>query len=990
MALTEVVQNEELNSIFKSLAERGKDGEIYKKFNDCFTGGCLPQFSSKSNKSEFDIDRIMFKAYGSAAENLQCYDPCDAGDMDFMVFSNCDDLIIQEEMLEYSLENPLHVRIKGSDHPVLKSCLVKDTEYVATSALKNFHPTIFGSTPPLLVSFFSLFCQLTSLEEEAHLFTAQLHNNVTSPAVTLNMSHLIGAISKYWEMLKVDSINTPVNEAAAEAECIVHFLCEENGIEYTREHAELLNEFLLFIQDVGHVSSNFSLFIFYPQLNDRIKTIRDKLRAINSRSRHETVHTIDKQVVKPDKSDNEESGGNVVNCTAGVSTATQNSAVDQMRSTEDVGPTSSQSTTPRNSVECSHRLSEKAMSKGVTKIHDVEGNIEDTEKSGDYNKHTNVSNTEQELLEKTERLTSTDKPCNLDGKEVNESAGLKRRFCRWLDNMFGTLREKLLTQSKNTRRVTSGADFIPAFRSRGWPRNAREWIKRERKWPSIDIVTRVIQEGFHLVVKSPKENGTPECDFRISFSHAEYLLSQEMNDIQRECYRCLKRYHRAYLSSQPKSLVSFHLKNIFLQTIEESGAEMWSDRNRGHCMMKLLGNLLEALTKKDLPHFFVRSYNLFSVDYIENPEILESLARKVEEIIENPVRFAKQLMENQEESKQIEEEKSVSKKKVPGSESCMSRKPAGGQGQGEIEETPSEGRCDTQCRKERVTVSLRPTETTRGCCPAVYRYHDLHDIYQEVTKQLVDMIIDADCRHKAMDPLEMSLVEDLTELVSEYGIPVRVFSKMFNTYWHKRAYYWIWISNEPDMRHRILVAIQGLVELLKNHLKKDDFWQADNAEELEALIDRMLDPAAEHLLESRHAIPSGNFIHFVNGVAKMLDKHNPSQVESRTSLVENLRELVTTFLDFGGHSGVIPHLSETFTGLMDNEPLDVLFGFQGLLELAKQHVLEKDDVQQGGSDESAEDLPERMFDLINSLINSFISSRAQPNAVCRTDEIPLD
>ena len=196
---------------------------------------------------------------------------------------------------------------------------------------------------------------------------------------------------------------------------------------------------------------------------------------------------------------------------------------------------------------------------------------------------------------------------------------------------------------------------MPALRSHGWPKVAREWIKRERKWPSHTVVESVIQEGFHLVVKHPK-NGNPDCDFRISFGHVEYLLSQEMNEIQRNCYRCLKRYHRAYLAVDPKGLVTFHLKNFLLQTIEETGAEVWTENNRAKCMLKLLGSLLEALRKKELRHFFVKSYNLFGGDYIESPNILESLAGKVEQIINNPIQFAKAITQNREsEASQREE-----------------------------------------------------------------------------------------------------------------------------------------------------------------------------------------------------------------------------------------------------------------------------------------------------------------------------------------------
>lgn len=118
-----------------------------------------------------------------------------------------------------------------------------------------------------------------------------------------------------------------------------------------------------------------------------------------------------------------------------------------------------------------------------------------------------------------------------------------------------------------------------------------------------------------------------------------------MNDIHRECYLCLKKYHTAFLSTEPKGLVTFHLKNLFLRTIEETSVEMWTEHNRASCIIKLLGNLLDALRKKYLPHYFVTSYNLFCYDYIESNCILETLTENVDQIIENPIQFAEKLVD---------------------------------------------------------------------------------------------------------------------------------------------------------------------------------------------------------------------------------------------------------------------------------------------------------------------------------------------------------
>ena len=78
MALMEGVKpDEELNFILKSLAERGKDGEIFKKYNEFFSSDfLLPwQLITELNSSEIDHDHVVLRAYGSSAEDLQFYSP---------------------------------------------------------------------------------------------------------------------------------------------------------------------------------------------------------------------------------------------------------------------------------------------------------------------------------------------------------------------------------------------------------------------------------------------------------------------------------------------------------------------------------------------------------------------------------------------------------------------------------------------------------------------------------------------------------------------------------------------------------------------------------------------------------------------------------------------------------------------------------------------------------------------------------------------------
>ena len=427
MASSEDSENQHLSHLYKCLA-----AEIDEKKR-------LRAFSWQSSLAEelFEMmtedlrrkqQQVRLQLYGSSAEDLHA----DVfPDLDVVIFPTADELLIDDEQIEYCFpSNPLHVRIRGTGHPVLQSCLAENAEYVATSALKNFHPAIFGSV------------SITNNPDDVLPATF-----VAMPGLSLSVKN---------------SMTGPAIKITSDL--------QSNGRKF-------LNKF------------------------------------------KRTLH-----------------------------------------------------------------------------------------------KHYCKGGEEESIVDST---------C-LSSEDENE--------------YFSERIESFLSKAK--QRI----EYIPAFRCLTWPMVAQEWRERQRKWPSPHVVDKVIREGLHLVVKAPKNGGNPECDFRISFSHAEFLLSQEINEIQRECYRCLKTYHRVYLSTEAKGLISFHLKNIFLRTIEETGGEMWIESRRAECMWKLFANLLKALRERHLPHYFVQSYNLFGIDYIEDPAILESLTQTVEQIMENPVKFAEELI----------------------------------------------------------------------------------------------------------------------------------------------------------------------------------------------------------------------------------------------------------------------------------------------------------------------------------------------------------
>ena len=371
---------------------------------------------------------------------------------------------------------------------------------------------------------------------------------------------------------------------------------------------------------------------------------------------------------------------------------------------------------------------------------------------------------------------------------------------------------------KSSDHAEGGVDIVPAFKAPGWPIVAQEWIRRERKWPSQEVIDQILQEGFHLVVKAPKNGGNLECDFRISFANAEFLLSRELNEVQRQCYRCLKKFHRAYLSTKPKSLVSFHLKNLFLKTVEETGAEMWTQSKRVECMMKLFRNLLEALRKRDLRHFFVRSYNLFCIDYIADPNILEPLVGICEKINENPMQFVRKLTQRQN-SEQTKKE-----------QNCMLALTT--QGQSDVHQ-------EVSCKG--IEKEFKEGTNQDRYSILSFRYHDLREIFLSTSKEMTDLAFkDPRCILQSLHSLEKSIIEDLREIEKYHIIQVADFPKMFDIYWDT-AYFKIRFSQEPNIRSCILDGIKSVLEWCKYVLKQEDFATGNK----EAIIQRILDPSSE-------------------------------------------------------------------------------------------------------------------------------------------------
>ena len=795
-------KTQELSLEFKSLGEQN-DAQKWREHTQTVLFYFPKQMLRDLGKNT--KNDILFRPYGSAAEDLKCIEPDDVGDVDIVIYPESNNLTIHEELIEYLPENPMHVRIKGADHPVLKSCLVEDTEYVATSVLKTFHPAIYGRSVskvlniiifatawPLMVM---MTPELSSLLES----TYQLKNKEASPALTFSFSRPLSrqpnnSFHVYREGLKR----------------MAHSFCKLTG---TEELAKVITD-ITQPTDVSYTDLDTKRLIILSEVLPRFLELFQNYQSYRAKTRHARFRSIAKSQPhnyktqrKKDVQGEQQSRG-------------KNANLFQRTFLSCDGTKAQANTREFNS-------DERNRSTGNP---DALDDRSETKSSGDL--------VESHILSQKEQLFVMQKDESPSYDSQRKKARGKRILNPFLDHMIALsiteAREHSIKEAanvtdfeKSSDHQEGGVDIVPAFKAPGWPMVAQEWIRRERKWPSQEVIDQILQEGFHLVVKAPKHGGNLECDFRISFANAEFLLSRELNEVQRQCYRCLKKFHRAYLSTKPKSLVSFHLKNLFLQTVEETGAEMWTQSNRVECMMKLFRNLLEALRKRDLRHFFVRSYNLFSIDYIADPNILEPLVGICEKINENPMQFVRKLTQRQN-SEQTKKEQNCRPALTTKGQSDVHR---------EVSCKGTEKEFKEAINQERISITS-------------FRYHDLKDIFLSTSKEMTDLAFnDPHCSLQSLSSLEKSIIEDLREIEKYHIIQVADFPKMFDICWDT-AYFKILLSREPNIRSRILDGIKSVLEWCKCELRQEDFATGNK----EAFIQRILDPSSKDFFDLLHHI----------------------------------------------------------------------------------------------------------------------------------------
>ena len=251
---------------------------------------------------------------------------------------------------------------------------------------------------------------------------------------------------------------------------------------------------------------------------------------------------------------------------------------------------------------------------------------------------------------------------------------------------------------------------------------------------------------------------------------------------------------------------------------------MWIESRRAECMTKLFANLLKALREKHLPLYFVRSYNLFGIDYIEDPAILESLTEKVEQIMENPVKFAEELI-------------LVTQGKL----SLAAQ---------EQEQMNSPFNKLLLLWELRSLSSLKEenTERAKRAGTELAERAELRKVYLDTIKDLTEAMDNADCILENLDPMERTIVEDLREIQMKYSSDVK-FVFMLLPVALSCSQYTIRNIHDINFRHHALACVKwvtGSFKYCMRLLEAAGPGAAPRPLEFWSQLEHMLNPASEN------------------------------------------------------------------------------------------------------------------------------------------------
>ena len=184
------------------------------------------------------------------------------------------------------------------------------------------------------------------------------------------------------------------------------------------------------------------------------------------------------------------------------------------------------------------------------------------------------------------------------------------------------------TNYSNGRTYLMDRDFVFALKCKSWPRQAREWLTRQRQsnWPSEKQIKSIESSGCLVVpVASHRNIRLQDYEWRLSFSAAELKLIKNLPENVKLGYAVVKAIVKYDLKRlHLTGFASYHLKTSLLWFVEKFGLQKIQKWTVEKIMQTLLESLIEFYSKSCFPNYFVRGNNM--IDHRDQTEIKQYVA----------------------------------------------------------------------------------------------------------------------------------------------------------------------------------------------------------------------------------------------------------------------------------------------------------------------------------------------------------------------------
>ena len=147
------------------------------------------------------------------------------------------------------------------------------------------------------------------------------------------------------------------------------------------------------------------------------------------------------------------------------------------------------------------------------------------------------------------------------------------------------------------------------------PHMYQEFLNRARQWPPVSLISVLLKLPMLLVLVGHKLSPESNLQARISWSHLELKLIQELPLSVCQgyiaCKYVLKRFlkvHRGQNEAGKGRVCSFHFKTAFLRHLEKTPPKVITSPFQ--LFLDLLHDLNEYIKVRKLPHYFLAQCNL--------------------------------------------------------------------------------------------------------------------------------------------------------------------------------------------------------------------------------------------------------------------------------------------------------------------------------------------------------------------------------------------